>query len=65
MKCGDESRKQGERIENDAISLHLGVEFPPREKVHEALEELELVTISSFDCRYGLGCKTALKVGIA
>ena len=29
------------------------------------LEELELVTISSFDCRYGLGCKTALKVGIA
>ena len=65
MKRGDESRKQGERIENDAISLHLGVEFPPREKVYEALEELELVTISPFYCRYGLGCKTAIKVGIA
>ena len=40
MKRGYEFRKQGEWIENDALSLHLGVEFPPREKVHEALEEL-------------------------
>ena len=65
MKRGYEFRKQVERIENDAVILHLGVKFPPREKVHEALEELELVTISPFDCRYGLGCKTTLKVGIA
>ena len=64
MKCGYEFRKSGERIENDAVILPLGVKFPPREKVYEALEELELVTISSFGCRYGLGCKTALKVGI-
>ena len=40
MKCGYEFRKQGERIKHDAVSLPLGVEFPPREKVHEALEEL-------------------------
>ena len=41
-----------------------GWSFPPRENVHEALEELELVTIGSFDCTYGLGCKTPLEVGI-
>ena len=64
MKRGDEFRKQDERIEDDAICWPLGVKFPPREKVHEALEELELVTISPSDCRYGLGCKTALEVGI-
>ena len=63
-KRGYEFRKSGERIEHDAVSLPLGVEFPPREKVHEALEELSLVTIGSFDCRYGLGYKIALKVGI-
>ena len=40
MKCGYEFRKQVERIKHDAVILHLGVKFPPREKVHEALEEL-------------------------
>ena len=33
MKRGHEFRKQGERIKHDAVILHLGVEFPPREKV--------------------------------
>jgi hypothetical protein len=40
MKRGYAFRKQGERIKYDAVSLPLGMEFPPREKVHEALEEL-------------------------
>ena len=61
MKRGYEFRKQGERIENDAVSLPLRVEFPPREKVHKALEELELVTIGSFDVLMALGAKHPLK----
>ena len=34
MKQGDKFRKQGERIKPDAVSLHLEVEFPPREKIY-------------------------------
>ena len=40
IKLGYAFRKQGERIKHDIVSLPLGVEFPPRGKVHEALEEL-------------------------
>ena len=62
MKRGYEFRKQGERIEHGAVSLPLGVKFPPREKVHEALDELYLVAISFFDCiLMALGAKHPLK----